>query len=103
MNTRGMTAKERNDWMREQAAFEVVYADDELYARHLRRVYGLEILDELPDGWHLGIDGGFGFGLRGNWDLESKYLWCENMPMYRNAYPGDWHKNEGYRQALVRR
>lgn len=104
MNTKNMTVKERNDWLREQAAFEVVYADDELYARHIRRAYKVEIFDELPDGWRLGIDDGrYGWGLRGNWDRNSEYLWCENMPMYRNAYPGDWHRNKGYKQALVRR
>lgn len=89
-----------------------VYNDDELYARFIRcqantqhpSYYQLEIFDELPDGWRLGIDDGrFGWGLRGSWDRDSKYLWCENGPMYLNRYPGDSARNPNYKQALVRR
>ena len=90
-----------------------VYDDDELYARHIRfganagmnpSRYPFEIFDELPDGWRRGIDDGrFGWGLRGNWDHDSKYLWCENGPMYLNRWPGDSARNPDYRQGLVRR
>ena len=98
-------------WCRESDAFDVVYHDDELYARHIRfrandgdSRYPFEIFDELPDGWRLGVDSGrFGWGLRGNWDRDSKYLWCENGPMYLNRYPGDSARNPNYRQALVLR
>lgn len=86
-------------------AFNAVYEDDELYARYHRSRYGTPIFDELPEGWHLGLNEyGGRRGLRGRWDRESAYEWCEtDIPCYRNAYPGDWHRNAEYRQALVRR
>ena len=103
-------------------AFNAIYEDDELYARHLmstnnramvnslnpdeviiESTHEFRIFDELPEGWTTCLRE-FGYmGLRGRWDTDSKYVWCENMPPYRNAYPGDTTRNAGYRQCLVRR
>lgn len=106
----------------ERKAFDAIYEDDELYARHLMSTnnraavdsltrsevlressHRFEIFDELPEGWTTCLSEIGYRGLRGKWDTESKYVWCENMPMYRNKYPGDWKVNPGYRQCLVRR
>lgn len=99
-----LTEYGRRRWA-EREHFDVLYADDELYARHLRQYTGAQIFDELPEGWHVGIyfHGGRR-GLRGPNDFESAYEWCEtDVPMYRNAYPGDTTRNSDYRQGLVRR
>ena len=93
------------------AAFNAVYDDDELYARHLRaqnnlgeRFYGFEIFDELPEGWTTCLQNHGHRGLRGKYDNESKYVWCEtNVPMYVGEYPSNYHINPEYRQSLVRR
>lgn len=93
-------------------AFDRIYGDDELYARRIRASnnlagfgYSFEIFDELPEGWHVGIYfHDCRSGLRSHReDRWSKYLWCEtDVPMFRNAYPGDSRRNPEYRQALVR-
>ena len=98
-------------WIVQGQANDRVYEDDELHARRIRanaNRYGnhdFQIFDELPDGWHRGIyEHGGRFGLNGRRDTTSKYEWCEtDIPMYRNAYPGDSRVNPGYRQALVKR
>lgn len=89
----------------ERVARDHIYRNDELYARYIRRITGAQIFDELPEGWHRGLyEHGGRRGLRGPRDTESAYEWCEtDIPLYRNAYPGDYHRNEGYCQALVRR
>ena len=92
-------------WIVQSAAYDRIYENDELYARLIRRTTGAPIFDELPEGWHRGIhEYGGRRGLRGRYDCESAYEWCEtDVPMYRNAYPGDWRRNPDYRQGLVRR
>lgn len=86
-------------------ALDAIYDDDELHARYLRRITGTQIFNELPEGWHRGLyEFGGRRGLNGPRDTESAYEWCEtDIPLYRNAYPGDWHRNKEYQQALVRR
>lgn len=93
--------KRRTEW----AAHDHIYGNDDLYARYLRRITGAQIFDELPEGWHRGLyEFGGRRGLNGPRDTESAYEWCEtDIPLYRNAYPGDWHRNKEYQQALVRR
>ena len=110
-NGKTFRTKAYYEYQRKYGLADAIYDDDELYARHIRfdantsnRNHPFEIFDELPEGWRLGVDDGrFGWGLRGNWDRDSKYLWCESGPMYRNAYPGDSRVNPNYRQALVKR
>lgn len=93
----------------ERKAFEEIYNNDELYARHiranenLRRPNSFAIYDELPEGWTIDMAEYGRRGLRGRWDTESKYVWAENMPPFRLTKSGYWEANEGYRQSLVLR
>ena len=92
-------------------AFNAIYEDDELYARHIRANHNLNpnkryefvIFDTLPEGWSVEMTYGGRHGLRGKYDNESEYMWCEFGRPYRNAYPGDTARNPEYKQALVRR
>ena len=95
----------------ERKAFNAVYANDELYARHIRancnldpnKGYEFTIFDTLPEGWSVEMTYGGRHGLRGKYDNESESMWCEFGRPYRNAYPGDTARNPEYKQALVRR
>ena len=92
----------------ERDAFNACYDNDELYARHIRstenrrKPNSFEIFDELPDGWTTHLSEHGEVGLRGYNDHTSKYVWCENMPMYV-CINDRYKRNPGYRQSLVRR
>lgn len=95
----------------EHKAFEAIYADEDLYARHIRAMHNLnpnttyefEIFDELPEGWRVELCDYGRHGLRSGDHCKGKYLWCENGSPYLNRYPGDTARNPEYKQALVRR